>query len=328
MIYPSRNDLVSAIQNPALLKETSLKQAILQRGTGNRLIIYSGGFTSVFPALHNGQKYALRCWVADPGDVASNLLTIQSFVRVHCSKYFTEFEYVKDAIVVNGNAYPIMKMAWIDGLTLKHFLAKNIANSTAILKVAENFKVMCSELHNANISHGDLQHGNILVLSNLELKLVDYDGIYVQGLENSADIIKGLPGYQHPSRWNLIKLSPKSDYFSELVIYISLKALSIKPQLWTELNIEDSDTLIFSEEDIRHKGNTNIFKILKQLSPEIEKLTEQLIENLYESDLDKLKPIEAVCREAQKAPWENKTQKIVTHVSKVEVTTQSISNKW
>lgn len=328
MIFPSRNDVVNAIQNPTLLKVATLKNGSLLRGKNNRLIIYSGGFTSVFPYLINNTKKAIRCWVADPGNIADNLTKIQSYFNSTKLPYFTDFEYIKDAIVINGIHYPIMTMTWVEGETLKNFIKNNLQESTKLKLLAENFKDMCKDLHFHNISHGDLQHGNILITPNLELKLVDYDGVYVPGLENKEDSIKGLMGYQHPSRWTLDKLNPKVDYFSELVIYISIKALSVAPNLWHELKMEYTDTLIFNEEDIQHKGNTKIFGILKGLSSEMNKLVEQMIEYLYKTNIDELKPIEDIFDETSKAPWENKTQKITIHQSKVEVNPNNIATKW
>ena len=76
---------------------------------------------------------------------------------------------------------------------------------------------MAKELHAAGVSHGDLQHGNIMVNADGSLILVDYDSMYVPSLEGYADEIKGLVGYQHPARWENCKCSPKADYFSEKV---------------------------------------------------------------------------------------------------------------
>ena len=51
---------------------------------------------------------------------------------------------------------------------------------------------MSKDLHSVGFSHGDLQHGNIMVNSEGKLFLVDYDSMFVPGLENVSDEIKGL----------------------------------------------------------------------------------------------------------------------------------------
>lgn len=50
---------------------------------------------------------------------------------------------------------------------------------------------MCKKLHEKSIAHGDLQHGNILVDSNGNIYLIDYDSMFVPSLEKERDIIKG-----------------------------------------------------------------------------------------------------------------------------------------
>lgn len=135
---------------------------------------------------------------------------------------------------MNGVKFPIVRMEWVDGISFKRFLANNIHNPAQIRRFADKFLEMVKELHQNNISHGDLQHGNIIVRTNGDICLIDYDGLYVPGLSNEKDDIKGLDGYQHPNRKKLDKLSPKSDYFSELIIYLSLLAISEKPSYWKD----------------------------------------------------------------------------------------------
>ena len=71
-----------------------------------------------------------------------------------------------------------------------------------------------------------MQHGNIMVKDGGQLVLVDYDSMYVPALDGWDEEIKGLQGYQHEARWKNKKLAPKADYFSELIIYLSLLGLS------------------------------------------------------------------------------------------------------
>lgn len=80
---------------------------------------------------------------------------------------------------------------------------------------------MITKLHEHHISHGDLQHGNILIDSNDELFLIDYDSVYVPELDGECDIIKGLKGYQHPKRGENKKANEKVDYFSNTLLIIT-----------------------------------------------------------------------------------------------------------
>lgn len=115
--------------------------------------------------------------------------------------------------------------------------------------------------------------------------------MYVPDLNGMPDEIKGLAGYQHEGRWRNELVSEKADYFSELVIYLSLKALAKKPSLWTELKIEDSETLLFSGDDIKSKGTTEIFHELKNDS-DLAELTQKLCEFMCKSSIEELEPLE------------------------------------
>jgi hypothetical protein len=99
-----------------------------------------------------------------------------------------------------------------------------------------------------------------------------------------------LPGYQHLNRNKLTKLSPKSDYFSELVIYLSLLAISEKPSYWE--NIEQEERLLFSEKDLANPRSSPIFAELAKLSPEIIYFTLELEKFCRQPDIESLQPLE------------------------------------
>ena len=105
------------------------------------------------------------------------------------------------------------------------------------------------------------------------------------------DEINGLVGYQHPARWKNDMLTEKADYFSELVIYITLKTLSIDSSYWQRLNIENTETLLFSGDDIASGGKSPIFNDLRKI-PEITPLVDTLCEFISYDSIDKLIPLE------------------------------------
>ena len=111
--------------------------------------------------------------------------------------------------------------------------------------------------------------------------------------EGWTDEINGLAGYQHPARWNNNFLSPKADYFSELIIYTSIKALAEQPTLWRDLNIEDTDTMLFSAEDIKSGGSSSIFSIVESI-PSCKDLLLKIKEFLSFSTIEELQPLEEI----------------------------------
>ena len=72
-----------------------------------------------------------------------------------------------------------------------------------------------------------------------QLYLVDYDSFYCSDLKGEQDIVKGLVDYQHPSRQENKYVSEKLDYFSELIIYLSILAIAESPSLVDKYQVED-----------------------------------------------------------------------------------------
>ncbi len=131
---------------------------------------------------------------------------------------------------VKGVWYPILKMEWINGESLSTYIEKNLTNPAAIQSLSQKFIELAKNLEQNSIAHGDLQHGNIIVVGE-EIKLVDYDGMYVPGLDGMLSNEIGHPNYQHPIRSEK-DFGPYLDRFSEWIIYLSLKAISLDPSLW------------------------------------------------------------------------------------------------
>ena len=290
MPLPSIPEYSTAIKTPALIHPT-----VLQGGhpveKNNRMIRYSGGFCVVFPYETPSRKYAVRCWHAEVADAKKRTQIIAQALKDSKLPYFVGFEYYEKGIMAPQGMQPLVVMDWVDAKALKKFIGEHLNESATLNNVAENFKVMVADLHAHKLAHGDLQHGNIMVRQDCSLVLVDYDSMYTPSLDGMVDEIKGLVGYQHPSRWKNQHVSPKADYFSELVIYLSLKALAKYPRLWSELQMEDTETLLFSGEDIESKGSTPIFSLLKgdsELAPMVDKLCEFMRKN----SIDDLDPLE------------------------------------
>lgn len=310
-IYPSRTDIVTAMRNPQVsFKSTELiGGSVIQKGS--RVIQYSGGYTTVFP-FHksNSKKVAVRCWIADIGDAKRRSQEISSYLSALSNPYFCEFKYLEDALLINGNIYPIVLMDWVEGKTLKDFINDNInSNPSTISKVRGNFKNMVAYFHQQNIAHGDLQHGNILVNPDCSLTIIDYDSMYIEPLNGMSDAIKGLPGYQHPSRSSNKLINPKLDYFSELIIYLSLLVFENQPTLWQKYY--ETEDLLFSKDDFANANHSALINSLLQSNNQtIMELTNKMKEQLTKSDIQQLEPLENLL------------------IDRLEVTKVNIMDKW
>lgn len=298
--YPSRTDIVTAMRNPQVSFKSGeiIGGSVIQKGS--RIIQYAGGYTSVFPFIKSsGEKIAVRLWIADIGEAKKRSLEISKYLELLNNAYFAGFKYVDDAVLINGDLHPVVLMDWVDGQTLKDYINEHISERDKLINLADRFKEMTAYFHKQNIAHGDLQHGNILVKKDGSLVVIDYDSMFIDPLNGMADMIKGLPGYQHPSRHSNRVLNPKLDYFSELVIYLSLLVFADEPNLWdTYFETED---LLFSKDDFSDPNSSTLLKsCLQSSNPTISSLANKMVEELNATDINNLRPLEELLIDGRK----------------------------
>lgn len=280
----------ASINTPQMIKTSVLRGGTPVKKNG-KLIKYSGGFCVVFPFETYNKKYAVRCWHINVKDIRNRTKLISETIRATKLPYFVGFEYIPDGLQTAQGVQDIVVMEWVQARSLKKYISDNLNQPSKLYELANHFKKMVADLHSHNIAHGDLQHGNILVKDDGNIVLVDYDSMYVPSLSGYSDDIKGLAGYQHPARWKNINVNEKIDYFSEIIIYTSLVALSKIPNLWVELNLEDTETLLFSADDISSRGNSRIFQILDE-DKELQQLSCKIKDFLKKDDINDIEPLE------------------------------------
>ena len=111
------------------------------------------------------------------------------------------------------------------------------------------------------MAHGDLQAGNLLVADDGRLHLVDYDGMYVPGLDGLPPDEVGHPDYQPPGR-SQRDYGPAMDRFSAWLISLSLKILAAAPELWDELNPAHDEYLLLNRNDLHDLSSSPRLSVL------------------------------------------------------------------
>ncbi len=273
--------------------------------------MYCGGFCMVYPLINSqGKKYAFRVWHQEIDGIKERIKKIADYLQTQNIPYFVEFEFVENALQVpdsyiEDSKIDAIRMDWVSGLNLMDYLNSIIIGNTsdsqkksAILDIANKFKAMVNILHNKHISHGDLQHGNIIITQNNEIRLVDYDSLYVPTFTDEIQVTSGLVGYQHPCRkeTNVIA-TERDDYFSEYIIYVSLLAYAEDMSLWEPTDDEDNPrdeySLLFKESDLINPEQSRLFSLLQQSSnQEIKYIIDILLNVLQEPNCDNLQPLE------------------------------------
>lgn len=261
MPWPTPQDYNEAIQNPRI----SFADPELAGGTVELTPLglprpITGNFASVYRVRSPGGDWAVRCFWREYADMQQRYACISSHLRTAGRPYTVAFEYLPQGIRVRGTWYPILKMEWADGLLLDQYVRAHLDDAPALENLAGRWLDMVQALETAGSAHGDLQHGNVLIVGG-ELKLVDYDGMYVPALKGRGSHEIGHQNYQHPAR-GAGDFGPTIDRFSATVIYVSLLALRVQPKLWESLNGGD-ECLLFRRDDFLAPDTSPVFAALE-----------------------------------------------------------------
>jgi len=193
--------------------------------------------------------------------------------------YDVNFQFLKQGIQIRSNWFPIVKMQWAKGDLLHSHIEKHLGYPPALEALRAKWAILVRHLEAAQVAHGDLQHGNILVRGG-SIQLVDYDGMWVPALSGRQATEIGHRAYQHPKRGGQ-DFGQEIDRFSALVIYLSLAALERDVTLWERFHT--GDNLIFVREDFHQLGRSAIWQQLRRIrSGEIDQLAAALAVMVHE----------------------------------------------
>jgi serine/threonine protein kinase len=260
--WPTGADYSEAIQNPrTAFADSELAQGQAEVGPTGFPKPRSGAFATVFKVKSVHCDWAVRCFTREVQDQQDRYEQISSHLRTVALPYMVGFTFLAKGIKIKGAWYPIIKMEWVHGEPLKSYIERNLHNPNSLMLLADRWMSMIHTLHNANVAHGDLQHGNIIVV-NGDFKLVDYDGMFVPGLSGRSSNEVGHRNYQHPQR-TAKDFGPNLDNFSAWVIYISLRLIAADPSLWQEAQAQSDEALVFRREDFEDPDMSEILRTME-----------------------------------------------------------------
>ncbi len=165
----------------------------------------SGNFADVYEFQDaHGRLWALKCFTRQVAGLRERYAAIDAHLRQANLPFTVSFRYLDEGIRVRKEWYPLLKMQWVEGFTLNEFLRDNLDKSAYLEALFLMWVRLCKRLREAKIAHGDLQHGNVLLVpganaTKLELKLIDYDGMWTPALADSPSGEVGHANYQHPA---------------------------------------------------------------------------------------------------------------------------------
>lgn len=279
MNCPTAQEYNEAIQNPQLnFADPELRQGQPELTPLGLPRPRSGNFATVYKLRCQQRDWAVRCFTHKFDDQQLRYAAIsQQLARLNLP-YMVGFSYLPQGIRISGQWFPILKMEWVEGELLDKYIARHLQNSQILLQLAERWVNLLQSLEQAGIAHGDLQHGNLMIVKG-ELRLIDYDGMFVPALAGRSSHEVGHQHYQHPQRTGA-DFHPQIDRFSGWVIYLALLALSAEPALWNQTYSGD-DFILLQKSDFTDPHNSSILKQLSQhADPRVQILAETFVHAL------------------------------------------------
>jgi hypothetical protein len=292
MSLPTDGDYQEAVQNPSrVFSDPDLKsgQPELISQALPLPKARSGNFATVYRLNCGAQSWAVRCFTrAIHPDQKQRYTEISRHLEATKLRYAVGFTFIDKGIQVRSQWLPILKMEWLNGESLGSYIERNLRSPRALLALATKWVEMVRALRQAGIAHGDLQHGNVLIVGG-ELRLIDYDGMFVPSLAGSTSHERGHDNYQHPQRSDLF--GPDLDNFSAWVVLISILALVRQPQLWDQFKGGD-DCLLFRKRDFAEPEKSKVLlTLLNSCDQGVQSLT-ALFRTLLYLPADQVPPLD------------------------------------
>jgi WD40 repeat protein len=271
MPWPVSQDYNEAIQDPAACfadPELQGGQAVTDALGLPRPC--SGNFADVYQVhCHaTGNTWAVKCFTREILGLRERYWAVSEHLHRAQLPFAVDFRYLDQGIRLGSRWYPVVKMRWVEGLTLNAFV-RDSADKPAVLDALLQIWVrMARRLPEVGVAHGDLQHGNVLLVpgsksQSLAVKLIDYDGMYVPALAGKQSSERGHPNYQHPQRISEGTYSAEMDRFGLLVVAAALRCLQVGGgELWQRY--DNGDNLLFKAADFASPHKSILFAELRR----------------------------------------------------------------
>src|SRR5438874_1491024 len=260
MPYPQIVEYHEAVQHPSqAFIDPELKQGAVAENNLGLPLVMSGGFALTYAVTTPRRKCAVRCFHREIPAIQQKYDAISRKLRSLTDGCFVYFDFQQSGINVRQQTFPIVRMDWVEGDTLGIWLDKHFDDPRVLEKARTDFAAIARFLEQKGIAHGDIQNGNVMV-ANGDIKLIDYDGMFVPGMRPGNGSETGHKHFQHPER-RVSDFGPRMDRFSFIALDLSLKALVEDKSLYAKFR-EGGETVVFKANDFADPGNSEIFRRL------------------------------------------------------------------
>ena len=273
MQYPLISEYVKAIRNSKDNLDSLSNLEPVMDGH-NEPLHSSGAFAVVFKMLDKttGEYHALKCFTEDQKGRNESYSKISQELEISDSSYLINVKYYDnelfvDSICTSDTEFPVLLMDWVEGITMDAYVAMNYQDKDKINWLTYRFCNMAGWLHSQTFAHGDIKPDNIMVRPDESLTLIDYDGMYTPLMKGMESPTLGSKDLSHPLR-DKHDFNETIDDFSLASIALSLKAISLDPDLYADY--KTADGLLLSKTDYLNLGSSKMMKILCQYMDNID----------------------------------------------------------
>src|SRR5262249_6446507 len=205
--WPDRDAYSRAVRVPdQVFDDPQLRGATFARSDKGWLLALSGGRAIVFRAnCADGSSVAVRFFLNDDRHAGVRYDTLSRHLSYRPVDPFVWTTFLERGLRLEDTRYPVLKMGWVDGLEVDEDVGSRIKSDAVgaeLDQLAAAWLECCRSLAQADIGHGDIHAGNVLVSGGPvapRLRLVDYDSVWVPGLHVPSGEA-GSPAFQHPAR--------------------------------------------------------------------------------------------------------------------------------
>ncbi len=260
--YPSLDEYSEIVQSKSAIVDPELKDASVERNPYGLPRPFSGGFAVTYKmTLRTGRVVALRCFQKTSDGREERYTRIAAALGGLKAGPFVDFKYLPRGVQWRGEYFPVVLMDWVRGDTLGDYVERHCRDAASLKSLRVQFDRLGQELRRHGIGHGDIQNGNVL-LTGQGLKLVDYDGIYVPGMQPGTGSELGVRDFQHPAR-SARHFGPDMDRFSLLVVDVSLHAIETRSELYRRYG--GGEGLLFRANDYANPLGSRLFTELRSI---------------------------------------------------------------
>ena len=294
--WPSGQDYEQSFQTLKLSLSPSIGQierweAIRNPKNPSWYVHASGNYGAIYKIkAEDGKYYAIKCFTKKSLTINQRYSLISDFLQNLGNNipYLIHFSYYPEGIrtrKVPNVLFPVLKMEWIDGVTLNQYITDHLDSPNAIRNLGNKIVEAVARLQGSGIAHGDLSGDNIIIDGRGNVRFVDYDGMFIPDFRGQKATELGHADFQHPAR-NGDTYSERLDSFSALVIQLSLQSIGLKPELWKKFNGNDPDCLILRKSDFLKPNESEAIEAIGRIrSKHTRKLLDLLIQSLSKDPL-------------------------------------------